>query len=120
MTTIDSDPTAVRTLTIRKVPVECVDVLKQAARENNRSMESQVKSVLEEWTAGYVAHEEAKSTNFAQEMRNFMSEMGIAGFDDEEFSVPDRRTEMSRDVSFDDWRDTGDAGSRSIERGTSV
>ena len=45
------------TLTIRKIPDEQIQQLKEVAEKNNRSMESQVRSILEEWLAGTVAHE---------------------------------------------------------------
>ncbi|WP_243388797.1 FitA-like ribbon-helix-helix domain-containing protein [Bifidobacterium simiarum] len=115
-----NDSGQVRTLTIRRVPEECVVVLKQAAKDNNRSMESQMRSVIEEWTASYVAHEEMKTTNFAQEMRDFMAEMGIDGFDNEEFPIPDRRAEEQRDIEFVDWADTEEADGRSAEGGASA
>ena len=44
------------TLTIRKIPDEQIQQLKEVAEKNNRSMESQVRSILEEWLAGTVAH----------------------------------------------------------------
>ena len=37
------------TLTIRKIPDEQIQQLKEVAEKNNRSMESQVRSILEEW-----------------------------------------------------------------------
>lgn len=43
------------TLTIRKIPDEQIQQLKEVAEKNNRSMESQVRSILEEWLAGTVA-----------------------------------------------------------------
>lgn len=98
MTRIDGEPTAVRTLTIRKVPVECVDVLKQAARENNRSMESQVKSVLEEWTAGYVAHEEMSNSDLLDKMRELLDGEYIEG---DEFDVRDH-ADYGRPLPFGD------------------
>lgn len=39
------------TLTIRKIPDEQIQQLKEVAEKNNRSMESQVRSILEEWLA---------------------------------------------------------------------
>ena len=42
------------TLTIRKIPDEQIQQLKEVAEKNNRSMESQVRSILEEWLAGTV------------------------------------------------------------------
>ena len=52
------------TLTIRKIPDEQIQQLKEVAEKNNRSMESQVRSILEEWLAGTVAHEITRTTNF--------------------------------------------------------
>ena len=45
------------TLTIRKIPDEQIQQLKEVAEKNNRSIESQVRSILEEWLSGKVAHE---------------------------------------------------------------
>ena len=44
------------TLTIRKIPDEQIQQLKEVAEKNNRSMESQVRSILEEWLAGTEEH----------------------------------------------------------------
>ena len=63
------------TLTIRKIPDEQIQQLKEVAEKNNRSMESQVRSILEEWLAGTVAHEITRKTNFYDEIREFMKNM---------------------------------------------
>ena len=65
------------TLTIRKIPDEQIQQLKEVAEKNNRSMESQVRSILEEWLAGTVAHEITRKTNFYDEIREFMKNMGF-------------------------------------------
>ena len=65
------------TLTIRKIPDEQIQQLKEVAEKNNRSMESQVRSILEEWLAGTVAHEITRKTNFYDEIREFMKNMDL-------------------------------------------
>ncbi|NMN00780.1 DNA-binding protein [Bifidobacterium sp. DSM 109958] len=84
------------TLTIRKVPDEQIQQLKEAAAQHNRSMEAEVRSVLEEHLAGYVAHGIAENTNFYDRMRAFMEQEGIEGFTEEEFPLPERSVEDSR------------------------
>lgn len=69
------------TLTIRKIPDEQIQQLKEVAEKNNRSMESQVRSILEEWLAGTVAHEITRKTNFYDEIREFMKNMDFEGLD---------------------------------------
>ena len=65
------------TLTIRKIPDEQIQQLKEVAEKNNRSMESQVRSILEEWLAGTVAHEITRKTNFYDEIREFMHVLDV-------------------------------------------
>ena len=63
------------TLTIRKIPDEQIQQLKEVAEKNNRSMESQVRSILEEWLAGTVAHEITRKTNFSDAIREIKKKM---------------------------------------------
>ena len=58
------------TLTIRKIPDEQIQQLKEVAEKNNRSMESQVRSILEEWLAGTVAHEITRSEEHTSELQS--------------------------------------------------
>ncbi len=91
------------TLTIRKIPDEQIQQLKEVAEKNNRSMESQVRSILEEWLAGTVAHEITRKTNFYDEIREFMKNMDFEGLDkgnshypSEIPPIPDRQYLLNR------------------------
>ena len=75
------------TLTIRKIPDEQIQQLKEVAEKNNRSMESQVRSILEEWLAGTVAHEMTRKTNFYDEIREFMEKIDFDGLEEGEIPV---------------------------------
>ena len=78
------------TLTIRKIPDEQIQQLKEVAEKNNRSMESQVRSILEEWLAGTVAHEITRKT------------MDFEGLDKGELPLSERNSADSRPpVSFE-------------------
>ena len=84
------------TLTIRKIPDEQIQQLKEVAEKNNRSMESQVRSILEEWLAGTVAHEITRKTNFYDEIREFMKNMDFEGLDKGELPLSERNSADSR------------------------
>ena len=91
------------TLTIRKIPDEQIQQLKEVAEKNNRSMESQVRSILEEWLAGTVAHEITRKTNFYDEIREFMktwilrdSTRGNSHYPSEIPPIPDRQYLLNR------------------------
>lgn len=84
------------TLTIRKIPDEQIQQLKEAAEKNNRSMESQVRSILEEWLAGTVAREMTRKTNFYDEIREFMKKIDFEGLEEGEIPVPGRNPDDSR------------------------
>ena len=92
------------TLTIRKIPDEQIQQLKEVAEKNNRSMESQVRSILEEWLAGTVAHEITRKTNFYDEIREFMKNMDFVGtrqggtshYPSEIPPIPDRQYLLNR------------------------
>ncbi|MBT1164935.1 FitA-like ribbon-helix-helix domain-containing protein [Bifidobacterium felsineum] len=92
------------TLTIRKIPDEQIHQLKEVAEKNNRSMESQVRSILEEWLAGTVAHEMTRKTNFYDEIREFMDRIDFEGLKEGELSLPERNPDDSRPpVSFKEY-----------------
>lgn len=78
------------TLTIRKIPDEQIQQLKQIAEEHNRSMEAEARSILEDWLAKTVAHRSAQKTNFALALRQFMEDEGIEGLAEGEFPLPER------------------------------
>lgn len=91
------------TLTIRRIPDKHIDQIKEIAARKNRSMESQVRSVLEDWLAGQTAAEVTRKTNFALELRRMMAEEGSKGFTEEEFHIPDRNEQPARDpVAFEE------------------
>ncbi|MDF7664351.1 DNA-binding protein [Bifidobacterium sp. ESL0763] len=76
------------TLTIRKVDDETVDRLKAIAKENNRSTEAEVRSIVEDFTAGLLVRQEVEETNFYDDLRNYMKQEGIKGIND--FHLPSR------------------------------
>ena len=84
------------TLTIRKIPDEQIQQLKEVAEKNNRSMESQVRSILEEWLAGTVAHEITRKTNFYDEIREFMKNMVFEAPEKGELPLSERNSSDSR------------------------
>ena len=85
------------TITVRRVPADCIARLKETAKRHNRSMESEVRSVLEDYTAGVLARHEIRTTNFYERLRTFMDEESIEGFTEEEFPTPARDGESERD-----------------------
>ncbi|KAB7788192.1 FitA-like ribbon-helix-helix domain-containing protein [Bifidobacterium cebidarum] len=89
------------TITLRKVPDECVEILKKAAKNNNRSMEAEAKSVLEEFTAQYAAHKIVTNADLVQEMWRLLDGHGL---DEDEELVPPRNTYDTepRPVDFGD------------------
>ncbi|WEV72662.1 DNA-binding protein [Bifidobacterium sp. ESL0790] len=76
------------TLTVRKVADETVNKLKTIAKENNRSTEAEVRSIVEDFTAGLLVRKEVEETNFYEDLRNYMKQEGIKGIDD--FQLPSR------------------------------
>ena len=81
------------TLTIRKIPDGQIQQLKEVA---------QVRSILEEWLAGTVAHEITRKTNFYDEIREFMKNMDFEGLDKGELPLSERNSADSRPpVSFE-------------------
>lgn len=75
------------TLTIRRLDDEVVDRLKLIAKEHNRSVESEVRSVLEDFTAGLLAHDIVSGADLVREMRELLEGEYIEG---DEFDVRDR------------------------------
>ncbi|MDF7666240.1 hypothetical protein [Bifidobacterium sp. ESL0745] len=60
------------TMTIRNVPDEQIDIVKEAAKAHNRSMEAEMRSHVEEWTAAWMAHKEMGSTDFSKELQTYL------------------------------------------------
>lgn len=77
------------TLTIRKVPDEVINTLKETAARHNRSTEAEVRSVLEDFTATYAARAITTTTDLVAEMERLLEEEGL---DDGEELTPDRHT----------------------------
>ena len=86
----------------KKYPMSRFSSSKKWHEKNNRSMESQVRSILEEWLAGTVAHEITRKTNFYDEIREFMKNMDFEGLDKGELPLSERNSADSRPpVSFE-------------------
>ncbi|MBT1170916.1 DNA-binding protein [Bifidobacterium sp. SO4] len=89
------------TITLRKVPDECVEILKKAAKNNNRSMEAEAKSVLEEFTSQYVAHKIVTTADLVAEMQRLLDGNGLD--EDEELVLPRNTYDTEpRPVDFGD------------------
>lgn len=84
------------TLTIRRLDDKVIDQVKRIAKEHNRSAEAEVRSVLEDYTAGLLVRREIETTGFYEQLREFMEHEGIEGFTEDEFRIPDRTTDMQR------------------------
>ena len=57
------------TLTIRRLDDQVIERLKGEARAHGRSMESEVRSILEDHPAAYIAHEEMTVGDFFDRIR---------------------------------------------------
>ena len=109
MTTAATQPKPGRTntLTIRRLPDECVATLKQAAKDNNRSMEAEVRSILEEFTAEWLAHQVTTSADLVEEMERLLGGEGLDG--DEQLCPPRNAYDHGpRPVDFGDAGDQED------------
>ena len=110
MTTATTQPKPGRTntLTIRRLSDECMATLKQAAKGNNRSMEAEVRSILEEFTAEWLAHQLTTSTDLVEEMERLLGGEGLNG--DEQLCPPRNTYDHGpRLVEFGDTDDQKDA-----------
>lgn len=79
------------TITIRKMSDENIAALKRAAAENNRSMEAQARSVLEDYLAQYTSHRILTSADLVAEMQRLLDGEGLGPDED---LVPPRDTTM--------------------------
>lgn len=70
------------TITIRRVPDEQIAKIKEIAARNNRSMEAEARSILEEYTAQYVSHAIVSNADLVQEMWDLLNEEGLAPEED--------------------------------------
>ncbi|WEV46477.1 DNA-binding protein [Bifidobacterium sp. ESL0690] len=85
------------TMMIRDVPDEQIDIVKEAAKAHNRSMEAEMRSNVAQWTAAWVAHKTMTSADLYAEMREFL---GDGGLEDDEELVPPREKDDARPVDF--------------------
>ncbi|PJM74057.1 DNA-binding protein [Bifidobacterium primatium] len=85
------------TITIRKVDDGRIALLKREAEENNRSMESQARSIIEDHLAAYVAKRTMNAADFVAEMRELLDGEYIEG---DEFDVRDRQ-DYGRPLPFE-------------------
>ncbi|WEV67157.1 hypothetical protein OZX72_07935 [Bifidobacterium sp. ESL0769] len=60
------------TIMVRDVPDEQIDIVKEAAKAHNRSMEAEMRSNVARWTAAWVAHKETNSTDFSEELQTYL------------------------------------------------
>ena len=84
-------PGKTNTLTIRRLSDENIAALKRAAAENNRSMEAQARSVLEDYLAQYTSHRILSNADLVQEMWQLLDGEGLGPDED---LVPPRDTTM--------------------------
>lgn len=84
----------VTSLLIRKLPDETKERLAEAARANGRSTEAQARSVLEEFTAAYVASQASDADFFARIRRELLD----AGVTNDDFQPRRRSGDRPRPV----------------------
>lgn len=103
------EPRKANTLTVRRLSDDCIDTLKQAAKDNNRSMEAEVRSILEDFTAEYVAHQITTTADLVAEMQRLLDGEGLA--EDEELCPPRNTYDFGQrpvDLGFDDDAEDSD------------
>ncbi|MBM6699235.1 hypothetical protein H7U32_02600 [Bifidobacterium pullorum subsp. saeculare] len=74
------------TLTIRRLDDQIIERLKDEARAHGRSMEAEVRSILEGHTAAFIAHEEMTVGDFFDRIRTALD----GGLRDNELEQPAR------------------------------
>ena len=84
------------TLTIRKLDDKVVEDFKRIAKKNNRSAEAQARSLIEDFTAGVLAHDIMSGADLVREMRELLDGEYIEG---DEFDVRDR-TDFGRPIEL--------------------
>lgn len=90
------------TLTIRKLDDDVLEHVKEEAKKHHRSTEAEVRSLLEDFTAGLIVRHDVEHTNFYDRLRAFMDQEGIDGFTEAEFPTPDRSGDAERPpLTFD-------------------
>lgn len=74
-------------ITIRRLDDDVLARLKQSAHDHGRSTEAEVRSILEDYTAGYVAHGIVTAGDFFSQIRADLD----GGLNDDELDLPERR-----------------------------
>ena len=74
-------------ITIRRLDDDVLARLKQSAHDHGRSTEAEVRSILEDYTAGYVAHDMVTAGDFFSQIRADLD----GGLRDGELDLPERR-----------------------------
>ncbi|MGR4801011.1 DNA-binding protein [Bifidobacterium adolescentis] len=74
-------------ITIRRLGDDVLARLKQSAHSHGRSTEAEVRSILEDYTAGYVAHGIVTAGDFFSQIRADLD----GGLNDDELDLPERR-----------------------------
>lgn len=108
-----TESTGTGTITVRKVPAECMDALKKMAKDNNRSMEAEVRSLLEDCTTEYLAHRITTNADLVEEMWRILDGNGLGP--DEELCPPRNTYDFGPrpvDLGLDDDDDQEDEHDR--------
>lgn len=84
------------TLTIRKLDDKVVEDFKRIAKKNNRSAEAQARSLIEDFTAGVLAHDIMSNSDLVQEMWDLLGDESLQS--DEELAPP--RTDDARPIEL--------------------
>ena len=84
------------TLTIRKLDDKVVEDFKRIAKKNNRSAEAQARSLIEDFTAGVLAHDIMTNSDLVQEMWDLLGDESLQS--DEELAPP--RTDDARPIEL--------------------
>ncbi len=84
------------TLTIRRLDDKVVEDFKRIAKKNNRSAEAQARSLIEDFTAGVLAHDIMSNSDLVQEMWNLLGDESLQS--DEELAPP--RTDAARPIEL--------------------
>lgn len=84
------------TLTIRRLDDKVVEDFKRIAKKNNRSAEAQARSLIEDFTAGVLAHDIMSNSDLVQEMWDLLGDESLQA--DEELAPP--RTDDARPIEL--------------------
>ena len=84
------------TLTIRRLDDKVVEDFKRIAKKNNRSAEAQARSLIEDFTAGVLAHDIMSNSDLVREMWDLLGDESLQS--DEELAPP--RTDDARPIEL--------------------